>query len=113
MDEIRKILETVWDQGEASLHQSRMKKYDIDNALRALLPQDAKEPAPSSEKALRERCEALVKRWDSESGRESFAPVFAEELLEALASSPAPDDILMSAVTGPISYPEPAPEAPK
>jgi hypothetical protein len=48
-------------------------------------------PAPSSEKALRERCEALVKRWDSESGRESFAPVFAEELLEALASSPAPE----------------------
>jgi hypothetical protein len=55
--------------------------------LRALFA----EPAPSSEKALRERCEALVKRWDSESGRESFAPVFAEELLEALASSPAPE----------------------
>lgn len=71
------------------------------------------EPAPSSEKALRARCEALAASWDATMGREDFAPSFAEELREILASSPAPDDILMSAVTGPISYPEPAPEAPK
>jgi hypothetical protein len=49
------------------------------------------EPAPSSEKALRARCEALAASWDATMGREDFAPSFAEELREILASSPAPE----------------------
>ncbi len=59
------------------------------------------EPAPSSEKALRERCETLAQKWDDTPGREDFAPNFAEELRALLVPSPAPSE-----------SPQSAPEAP-
>jgi len=59
---------------------------DIAAILRESFPQ-----ADGEAKALSESCEALIKKWDSEMGREDWAPNFAEELREALTRE-APKD---------------------
>ena len=42
---IREILDALWDQAEASLSQSRSKKYDVDNAMGKIALLDAKRPS--------------------------------------------------------------------